>query len=545
MATDNSKHIVIDPITRIEGHLKVEVAMDGDVVENSWVSAQLYRGIEQILAGRDPQDAPFFTQRVCGVCTTTHMLTSVRAIENALGVTPPPMAVLMRNLILAALDVQDHMVHFYHLHGFDWIDMAAATKADPVKAAAIAAEGTERPDDPAQFFIVQKRLRDFVASGQLGPLENAPFLGGHPAYNLTPEENLVLSAHYLEALRIQLKLGRAMAIFSGKNPHAQTMVVGGMTCYDALRPEMLGMFRKLWEESHEFIQNGMMKDIALLAKRYPEAARYGRTTNYICFDDFTDSDGQNPYFRSGIMWSRDFDRIEPLDMGRIEEHVAHSWYEGDTARKPWDGRTEPKYTSYDDKEKYSWVKAPRYMGEPMETGPLARRAIAYGRGEKETVEAVDSVFGPAGLKTKALFSTMGRTVCRVVETLILSRRMEVWMAELEKRAGAGEHKIYVDWEMKDGKGVGTACVTRGALSHWIRIENGRIGNYQMVVPSTWNLGPRCAEGKMSPSEESLLQTKLEDPERPIEILRTIHSYDPCIACSVHLVDVRGKTLFKG
>jgi len=542
-AKRNGNRLIIDPVTRLEGHLKVEVEIENDRVKNAWSSTQLFRGIEMILKGRPPEDAPLFTQRACGVCTNTHALTSIRAIEDALGVTPPPAAQLMRNLILSALLVHDHLVHYYHLHGLDWIDMAAATTADPAKAAKIVSETSGRDADPGEMYIVQKRLKDFVASGQLGFLENAYFLGGNPAYQCSPEENLILSSHYIEGLRIQLKLARAMAIFAGKNPHAQTMIVGGMTCYNAMNPEAVAHFRALWEETLEFVENAMMPDIILMGRRFPEAANYGRTSNFFDFSDFYDTNGKNPYFRSGVLWQNDFNKTDKLDVDQIEEHVARSWYVGDEARKPYDGVTDPKYTSYTDEDKYSWSKAPRYKGEPMETGPLARRAIAYARGEKETKDLMDHVLKEANLRPGQIFSTMGRTISRVVETTMLTRRMKGWIDELDERAKSGDDELCVDWKMKDSaKGVGYCCVTRGGLSHWIRIEDAKIGNFQMVVPSTWNFGPRCKEGKIGPCEESLIGCPVPDPARPVEILRTVHSFDPCIACSVHLVDARGKKI---
>lgn len=536
--TPSGKRLVIDPVTRLEGHLKVEVELEEDRVKNAWVSTQLYRGIEQILKGRPPEDAPLFTQRACGVCTNTHALTSIRAIEDALDMTPPPLARLIRHLILSALVVHDHLVHFYHLHGLDWIDMASALEADPVKAAQLVGATSGRDANPADLFILHKRLREFVDSGQLGFLENAYFLGGNPAYRMSPEENLVLAAHYFEGLRVQLELGRAMALFAGKNPHAQTMVVGGVTCYDSLRPEVVEHFRSIWRRTLEFVEHAMMPDIRLLAKRHPEAMEYGNTRNFFAFSDFADAEtGRDPYFRSGVLRGNDLDRTEDLDMDSITEHVSRSWYEGDEARAPYQGRTEPRYTSYEDKDRYSWSKAPRYEGEPMETGPLARRAIAWARGEEETRAMLGDFFEHTGMQPGQLFSTMGRTVCRVVETAMLTRRMEGWIDETAARVAAGDDQIYTRWSMPDSaRGLGTCCVTRGGLSHWIRIENGAIENFQMVVPSTWNFGPRCAEGKQGPAEQSLMGCPCPDPSRPVEILRTIHSFDPCIACSVHLID---------
>lgn len=536
------KNLIIDPVTRIEGHLKIEVAVEEGHVKNAWVGAQLFRGIEKILIGRPPEDAPLFTQRTCGVCTNTHALTSIRAIEDALQIKAPPLAELIRTLILSALVVHDHLVHFYHLHGLDWIDMASALNANPTKAGKLVAQTSNRPEDPSELYIIQKRLKDFVKTGQLGFLENAYFLGGNPAYHLTPEENLILSAHYFEGLRVQLELGRAMALFAGKNPHAQSMVVGGVTCYDSLRSEIIEHFRNIWALAKEFAENAMMPDILMLTKRYPEAFKYGSTSNFFAFSDFYNPEtGKDPYFQSGVLWGNNLHKYDKMDLNNISEHVARSWYEGDTAHKPYDGVTDPKYTNYEDKEKYSWAKAPRYKGEAMETGPLARRAIAYARKESETRKVLDDFFSKSGMKPGQLFSTMGRTVCRVIETNMLLGQMEHWIESTEQRIKASDDKIYQSWKMPDQeiKGVGTCCVTRGGLSHWIKIKAGKIKNFQLVVPSTWNLGPRCAAGKLSPAEQSLMGCPCPDPDRPVEILRTIHSFDPCIACAVHLIDGRG------
>ncbi|WP_419787759.1 nickel-dependent hydrogenase large subunit [Pseudodesulfovibrio sp.] len=540
------KRLIVDPVTRIEGHLKIEVELDKDHVKNAWVSTQLFRGIEPILKGRPPEDAPLFTQRTCGVCTNTHALTSIRAIEDALNLKVTPLAQLIRHLILSALIVHDHLVHFYHLHGLDWIDMAAATQADAAKAASIVAKTSDRDNDPGTLYIIQKKLKDFVKTGQLGFLENAYFLGGNPAYRLSPEENLILASHYFEGLRIQLELARAMALFAGKNPHAQSMVVGGVTCYDSLRPEVIAHFREIWEKTQEFVENAMMPDILILTQKYPEALNYGKTSNFMDFSDFHDPEtGKDPFFKSGVLWGNDFGKTDKLDSNLINEHVARSWYKGDEARQPYDGMTEPMYTSYDDKDKYSWAKAPRYKGEAMETGPLARRAIAYGRGEKETKTMLDNFFKASGMKKEQLFSTMGRTISRVVETTLLGRRMKGWIDDTEKRIKKGDTDIYKKWKMVDSaKGVGFCCVTRGGLSHWIRIKGGKIENFQLVVPSTWNLGPRCAAGKLSAAEQSLIGCPCPDLDRPVELLRTIHSFDPCIACAVHVVDNRRSPIRK-
>ncbi|EPR41665.1 nickel-dependent hydrogenase large subunit [Desulfovibrio sp. X2] len=533
-----SGRITIDPVTRIEGHLKIDVELKDGVVSNAWSSAQLFRGLELIVKGRPPDDVHNYVQRTCGVCTTTHSLVSIRAVENAMGLKPPVAAELVRLLILGTLVVHDHLVHFYHLHSLDFFDMADALKADPVAAARLAGEVSGREAQPGDYFVVQSRLKKFVGSGQLGWLSNAYSLGGHPSYRLSPEENLVLAANYLQALRVQANIAKSMAIFSGKNPHSQTMRVGGVTCYDSLRPERLAEFRALHEESLEFINHNYVGDLTILGRRYPEAAAYGRTTNFLDFSDFYDPEtGKNPFFRGGIMWARDFRRVEEFDPGEIKEHVTRGWYKPSPPAHPYDGVTDPDYTGYDPDGRYSWAKAPRYKGEPMETGPLARRAMAYARGDKETVNRLNAWFSACRLEPENLFSTMGRTAARMVEAVILANRIPGWLDELEARAKAGPVEIFKPWKMPDSaRGVGFCAVTRGGLSHWIRIEKGRTANYQLVVPSTWNLGPRCAAGKLSPVEESLVGVSVADSDRPVELLRTVHSFDPCIACAVHLIE---------
>jgi len=538
--------ITVDPVTRIEGHLKIDVEVKDGVIVNAWSSTQLFRGLELIVQGRPPEDVHNYVQRACGVCTTTHALTSIRAVENAIGFKPPAAAELVRLLILSSLDVHDHLVHFYHLHALDFFDMASAIKADAVAAAKLAAQVSGREVQPGDYFIVQARLKKFVEGGQLGWLTNAYFLGGHPSYRLTPEENLILASNYLEGLRIQMKLARAMAIFSGKNPHAQTMRVGGVTCYESMRPERIAEFRALYEESREFINHNFVGDVTILGRRYPEACVYGRTSNFFDFSDFHDPEtGKNPFFRGGVMWKRSLKNVEEFDPAQLKEHVTHGWYKPGEPKHPYEGVTDPDYTGYDQNGKYSWAKAPRYKGEPMETGPLARRAMAYARGEKDTVTRLDAWLSACGLKPENLFSTLGRTASRMVESVVLVNRMEGWLNDLEARIKAGPVEIYKPWKMPDkAKGVGYCAVTRGGLSHWIRIEGGKTANYQMVVPSTWNLGPRCAAGKLSPVEESLVGVPVADPDRPVEILRTVHSFDPCIACAVHVIHAGKEKTFK-
>jgi ferredoxin hydrogenase large subunit len=530
------RRLVIDPVTRIEGHLKIEAELDRDRVVKACSGVQLFRGIEMILKGRKPQDAPHFTQRTCGVCTTTHALTSVRAVEDAADVTPPPNAVLVRHLIHATLMLHDHLVHFYHLHGLDWFDPVNALEGDPVAAARTASEASGREKDPGDFFLARNSLESFARKGRLGFLDSGHYLGGHPAYRLSPEENLVLAANYLTALKLQVDLSRATAVFASKQPHGQTVLPGGVTCYESLTPERMDEFAANYARVRDFMIHDYPGDVAILARAHPEAWGYGATVNFFDFDEFAEAEsGRDPLFKAGVVWGDKPRKPERLDPLAIEEHVSRSWYQGEEPRRPWGGETVPAYTSYDDDQRYSWSKAPRYRGEPLETGPLARCVLGLGRGDS-LGKAMAGFLARMDREQGEVNSTMGRTAARAVETAFLAGRVEGWLDELRARVAGGDRVIYREWKMPDtARGVGFAAVPRGGLSHWIRIEKGRIANYQMVVPSTWNLGPRCAEDKPGPVERSLAGTRLADPERPVEILRTVHSFDPCIACAVHLI----------
>ena len=531
--------IIIDPITRVEGHIKLRVEVENGKVTDAWSTISLYRGIEQILKGRRPEDAHHFTQRVCGVCTNTHALTSLRAVEDAANIDIPTNARIIRHLILSSTMLHDHIVHFYHLHGPDWIDMGSALSADPDHAAQ-ASNGVYTKKDMA---AVQKRLKGLVDSGQLGILTNADFLGGHAAYKLSPAYNLLLSANYIKGLEIQRELGRCHAIFGSKSPHSQTMIVGGVTCYNTLNPETLAEFTRLWKLSTDFVERCYLPDLIALGKAYPEWADVGGNDNYLSFNDFPEvSNTEGYYMKQGVLFDRDFDSVTDVNLKKIREHVAHSWYEGDKARHPYDGETEPKFTSMDDEERYSWTKAPRYKGKPTEVGPLARMIVHLARhpnGGDDFADEARKYLRAIGQGPQACFSTLGRTAARCLETVILARRSFRWIEELSQRVAMGDDNLCVDWTMPDKcQGVGMSTVPRGALSHWIRVEDGKIANFQMVVPSTWNCGPRCKKGYHGPMENSLLHTPIVDPDRPVELLRTVHSYDPCLACSVHVIDSR-------
>jgi [NiFe] hydrogenase large subunit/hydrogenase large subunit len=560
-------HVVIDPVTRIEGHLRVEAEVDGGVVRNAWSSSTMFRGVEIILRGRDPRDAWAFTQRICGVCTTVHSIASIRAVENAIGARPPSNARLLRNLIMASQMVQDHVVHFYHLHALDWVDIVSALSADPAATSQLAQSISDWPLSSTTYFRgVRDRVQDFVQRGQLGPFANAYW--GHPAYRLPPEANLMAVAHYLEALDWQRDFIRIHAVLGGKNPHLQSFLVGGMaTPIDPDKQASINMtsvshMRKLIREAREFVAKVYVPDLLAVASFYKEWAGYGGGVgNFLAYGEYPETDDSNSplFLPSGVIRDMNLSVVESMDQSKITEFVTHSWYEyagGDgEGLHPAQGETQPNYTGpeppyerLNTDEKYSWLKSPRYDGSPMEVGPLSRMLVAYGSGHARVQELVGYVLGELGVGPEALFSTLGRVAARGIETLVLAEKLEDWLDELEDNMGRGQLDIHDNsmWNPSswpsECSGAGFHEAPRGALGHWVHIVDGEIANYQCVVPSTWNAGPRDASGQRGPYEEALIGTPVADSERPVEILRTLHSYDPCMACGVHVVDPAGREL---
>jgi len=559
--------VVVDPVTRIEGHLRIEAEVDGGIVRDAWSSSTMFRGIELILKGRDPRDAWAFTQRICGVCTTVHAIASIRAVENAIGATPPPNARLLRNLIIASQCVQDHVIHFYHLHALDWVDIVSALSGDPAKTAALAQSISDWPLSSTTYFSgVRDRLKVFVDRGQLGPFANAYW--GHPAYRLPPEANLMAVAHYLEALDWQREFIKMHAVLGGKNPHLQSFLVGGMaTPLDpdqqaSLNVGTIAKLRGLIAKARDFVTRVYLPDLLAIASFYKDWAGYGAGVgNYMVYGEYPENDDPRPdlFLPSGVIRNRDLSKIEPLDPAKISEHVTHSWYEYSAGRDgglhPFDGETNPKYTGpqppyehLDTDGKYSWLKAPRYDGEPMEVGPLARMLVAYVAGHGRVRELVGNVLTNLGVGPEALFSTLGRVAARGIETQILAEKMDDWLNALADNMGRNELRIHDNskWEPatwpRECSGADFHEAPRGALGHWVHIGNAQIVNYQCVVPSTWNAGPRDAAGTRGPYEQALLGSPVADPSQPIEILRTVHSFDPCMACGVHVVDARRNEL---
>jgi len=559
--------LVVDPITRIEGHLRIEAQLSGGKISEAWASGTAFRGLEMILKGRDPRDAWLFTQRICSVCTMVHGLASVRSVENALGVTPPPLANIIRNILMAYQYVQDHTIHFYHLHALDWVDITSALNADPAATAGLAQSISDWPGNSAQRFkAVQDKLKAFVASGKLGPFANGYW--GHPAYKLPPEANLMAVSHYLEALDWQREIIKAHAVLGGKNPVLQTFLVGGMAIPvdanspSALNVEKLTLLTSLAAKAQEFVEKVYIPDLLAVASFYKDWAGIGGGDgNYMSCGDLAldpSGDPKSYAFPAGIILGRDLSKIVPFSQEKVAEYISRSWYRyggGDAqGLHPWKGETDPVYSGpkppYEELDvaaKYTWSKAPRYDGLPMEVGPLARMLVGYASGVKRIRELVDMTLGKLNVPATALFSTLGRTAARGIETLYAAELLPQLIGQLTEAIKSGDTKIHAGekaWDPeqwpKQAQGVGLHEAPRGTLGHWVVIKDTKIANYQAVVPTTWNASPRDAAGKPGPYEAALVGTPIADPDRPVEILRTIHSFDPCIACAVHVMDASGR-----
>lgn len=561
-----SQKIIVDPITRIEGHLRIEVVVDeNNVVKEAYSGSTLWRGIEVIVKGRDPRDAGFLTQRICGVCTFSHYKAGVAAVENALGITPPLNALLTRTLMNSALFLHDHIVHFYQLHALDWVDIVSALSADVKKASDLAFTFTPNPyaTGADKLLEVQKRVKTFVDKGNLGPFANAYY--GHPTYHLSPEENLIALSHYLECLRIQRIIAQCMAIFGAKNPHPQSLTVGGVTCVmDLLSPARMGEYLEKFKEVADFVNRAYYPDLIMAGKKYATEASVVNDVgvpNLLTFQEF--QLGANEWlFESGIIKNGDLSKAYEVEEDKITEEATHSWYKNDAPLHPYDGETEPNYTGLVDGEsidhhgkvvktknfntagKYSWIKAPRYDGEAMQVGPLANIAVNYVKGNKYVVPVVDGFLKVTGLPITAVLSTLGRTAARCIEAKVVADNTLIAFNNLVENLKTDQSTCapYVIDPNKEYKGRYIGNVPRGTLSHWCRIKNGVIENWQAVVPSTWNASPKDSKGKGGSYEECLIGLKITDVKQPLEIIRKIHSYDPCIACSVHVMDTKGNDL---
>ena len=556
--------VVVDPITRIEGHLRIEAETDdANRIVNAYSAGTMVRGIEIILRGRDPRDAWAFAQRICGVCTLVHGIASVRAVEDALKYEVPANANLVRNLMIGAQYVHDHVMHFYHLHALDWVDVVSALGADPAATSRLAQSlSSYARSSPGYFADVQKRLKTFVEGGQLGIFAKGYW--GHPAYRLPPEANLMAVAHYLDALAWQRDVAQLHTIFGGKNPHPHFLVGGVPNPIDldsdsAINSKRLSQVQEIIVRMRDFVDQVYLPDTLAIAGYYKDWASQGEGLgNFMCYGDFPSHGINDPktfLVPRGVILDRDLSTIHEVDLedpGQIQEFVSRAWYDyggdKDAGLHPYDGETRlnytgppPPYDQLDVSKSYSWLKSPRWKGKAVEVGPLARMLLMYATGNAQARELVDSTLARLEVPVQALYSTLGRTAARTLETKIFADAMQGWYDQLVANIKAGNTRTFNEalWEPSSwpdkARGAGFMEAPRGALGHWIVIEDGKIANYQAVVPSTWNAGPRDAQGQPGAYEAALVGHQLHDPEQPIEILRTIHSFDPCIACAVHVV----------
>ncbi|MFU8788059.1 MAG: nickel-dependent hydrogenase large subunit [Methylobacter sp.] len=579
---DAGRRVIVDPVTRIEGHMRCEVNIDDDnIIRNAISSGTMWRGLEVILKGRDPRDAWAFVQRICGVCTGTHALTSVRAVEDALKITIPENANSIRNLMQLSLQVQDHLVHFYHLHALDWVNPVNALKADPVATSALQQSiSPHNPkSSPGYFRDTQNRLLKFVESGQLGPFKNGYWT--NPAYLLPPEADLMAVTHYLEALDFQKDIMKIRTVFGGKDPHPNWLV-GGVPCAinidgigasAAINMERLNLVSSIIDRTIDFIDQVYIPDLLAIAGFYKGWLYGGGISGQSLLSYGDIPDNANDYSASNLLMPRgaiingDLSKVHEVDLAdpeQIKEFIPHSWYkypDDSLGLHPWDGITEPNYKlgpktkgdrthikELDEAAKYSWIKAPRWRGHAMEVGPLARYVIGYAQGNKEMTEQINFVLKTLDVPVTALFSTLGRTAARGLEAQWAAGKMRYFMDKMIANIKAGDLATanVTKWDPETWpssvKGVGFTEAPRGALGHWLKIENTKIANYQCVVPTTWNGSPRDEKGNIGAFEAALMNTKVERPEEPVEILRTLHSFDPCLACSTHIISPDGTEL---
>jgi hydrogenase large subunit len=556
--------LTIDPITRIEGHLRIDVAVDGGRVRDAWASCTMWRGIENILKQRDSREAWLFAQRFCGVCTTVHGMASVRSIEDALQLEIPPNAQYIRNLILIAHALHDHIVHFYHLSALDWVDVTTVPKADPRKAASMAQGLSDWTGNSAQEMkAVQQRVTSFVAAGELGIFANGYW--GHREMRLSPELNLVALTHYFQALDFQRRINQVVAILGGKTPHIQNLAVGGVM--NAINPNALGTLtterlyaiKTLFDEVIPFVHQVYFPDACLIAAQYPEWFSIGRgVDNYLAIADLPTDGFATAFDLPGglildgkVTGAVAFDGWKDTRLREgVKEDVTRAWYAGDQPRHPYEGDTTPVHAEWKGDGKYTWVKAPRFEGRPMQVGPVANVLVGYGTGHALTRQWTDRALTLTGKLAGRLFgvdvlrSTMGRYVARAIRAGMLTDLALSHWERLDRNIASGDLRSFNAPVFPEGEitGVGLHEAPRGLLSHWAVVKGGKIENYQAVVPTTWNSSPRDANGVRGPYEESLIGTELADEERPLEVLRTVHSYDPCMACACHVLDPAGREI---
>lgn len=567
--------LVIDPVTRVDGGLRIEATLANGIVDDAWASATMFRGLESVLVGRDPRAAWLLAERICGACSGVHALASVRAVEAALGVAIPRNARVIRNLLMGTEFVLDHIAHFYYQHALDWIDPGAALTADPARTATLARSiGARAGSSAAYFLAARERLARSARSGG-----SVPFLSGGSdgaagtSSGSRPELALMVLAHHLEALDRQRRLVQLQTLIGGKSPHPQSFLVGGAALAvpwggpppahpghhpiqidprapAALSPDGLALMSSIVGEARAFVDGVYVPDALAIAGAYPDFGRLGRGLgDHLAFGEFPLDEGDAPelLLPRGRIVAGDLSTVEPVDQVAIGETIAHAYYayaDDDAAyRHPFAGMTEPRYagptppfTSLEGSERYSWIKAPRYQRAPMEVGPLSRVLVAYVEGRTAVADRVEEVVTRLGQGPEALSSTTGRMLARAIEASVVVDRLAGWIDELRTAFRNGDLAVTnLDrWAPRSWpsstKGWSLGEGPRGAVGHWVTIADRAISAYQVVDGSTWNLSPRDAGGRRGPLEQALVGTPVADPERPIEVTRTVHAFAPCPTC---------------
>lgn len=503
-----SKTIVLNPVTRIEGHLAVKVEMEANRVARAFVAGEMFCGFEQLLRDRDPLDAQHITQRICGVCPVEHGVASVLAQEQAFELSPPHNGRLVRNLIQTSNFIMSHISHFYLLSALDFVDVTAVVNY------AGHDEGLCALRDWAKTQLKSKSI-----------LPIAPFLPRYAAkYLQDAEANCTALKHYLEALELRMVAQQMGAIFAGKLPHAAVLIPGGVT--ETVSALKIAQFQARLKRLQSFIRDCYLPDVVAVAGAFPEYFSIGRGPgNYLAYGAFPETaEATKPFLPGGVLLG---DKLQALDIEAITEEVGNSWFSSATGRKPSEGET---VAAPDKAGAYSWLKAPRYQGQVMEVGPLARTLVAYHRNQDGKAKTeVDNLLKALGRAPKDLESVMGRHAARALECQWLEERCSAWLEELKPGEPAcSPYKV-----PETGRGCGLTEAARGALGHWLELAGSKIRNYQCVVPTTWNCSPRDDQGTPGTLEQALVGLPVTDPENPIEVARVVRSFDPCLACAVH------------
>ena len=526
----------IDPITRIEGHLRAELEVNDGVVTDAWVSGGSFRGMELAVQGRTPEDAAYMVQRICGVCPVSHAHAASLAGEKAYGITIPNNARIIRNIAEGGQFLHSHILWLYNLAALDFVNPLNALGADPIAAQRLAeSAGTSSNTD---FRALKKRLAKFAANGQLSIFSGNWFDADKgEAYKLPAELDLICTAHYLEALTMQAKSSEICGLVGGKMPHIMTSTVGGTMWVPT--EEKLDDLWALVNEVSDWVKSTMLQDVLAIAPFYMDAFKMGKGCGrYIAWGVFDDPSFEmsKRYLPSGVIDENL--KLSEVDEQKILEYIGRSWYDGDSNLNPLEGVTQPLFTEYNTDERYTWCKAPTYDGKPYEAGPLSRVLAAYLRGNKTIKNGVDDALKALGAPGKIglLQSTMGRVAARTVETLYICDLMKEWVGELIESIKGGDSEYFRGASQITGSGTGFWEAPRGALYHTEHVKDGKIEGYQIIIPSTWNIAPINANGEHGPMEQALIGLPVKDLEKPIHALRTVHSFDPCTACAVHITE---------